>query len=197
MKSIAPLMLVGIVILFGATSRLFGFNHKDSEAIGQMQSAHIEAAGHSPLVLAEAGADTTKKDSGGNTGEKKADAKKKPASISSDKPDLGIGPIKTIKLDSINADLVDAGKLLFTQKCTVCHQLDTKKVGPPLRDVAKRDTPEFIMNMVMNPIEMEQKNATVKKLIGQYQTYMSISGITQPQARSLLEYLRWAAEQHP
>lgn len=151
-------------------------------------------ADHAAPIFAEASSDSTKKESGGS-GEKKAGASKKSAAAGSDKLDRGIGPITTVTLDSISDEKVNAGKTLFASKCTVCHQLDTRKVGPPLRDVAKRETPEFIMNMILNPNGMEAKDATVKKLISQYQTYMSISGITQDQARALLEYLRWAAEQ--
>ncbi len=112
-------------------------------------------------------------------------------------PDKGIGPIKEIKLGPIDTSLVSKGQAFFQGQCVTCHQLDKKKIGPPLRTVTKDRPPEFIMNMLLNTDQMEKKDPEVKKLIAQYGTYMSVLDIKQEQARQLLEYLRWAAQQPP
>ena len=189
MKFLVPMVVLGIL----AVATLSG--HQATASRTESALAGAVTPDNSQIILAAAPDDSAKGDKAGKAAEKGKTETGKQAAASADNLDRGIGPIKTIKLDSINSDLVEKGRLLFTQKCTVCHQLDTKKIGPPLRDVAKRETPEFIMNMTLNPTGMEAKDPIVKKLISQYQTYMSISGITQDQARALLEYLRWANEQ--
>ncbi|MGA2298701.1 MAG: cytochrome c [FCB group bacterium] len=108
--------------------------------------------------------------------------------------DKGIGPIKDLKLGEIDKTLLPKGRSLFNEKCIVCHSLDSKKVGPPLRNVAKDQTPEFIMNLLVNTLEMQQKDEHIKQLISQYKVVMVDYKLSQDQARELLEYLRAAAE---
>jgi cytochrome c len=109
--------------------------------------------------------------------------------------DKGIGPIKELKLGPIDTSMVSKGQALFQSQCVTCHQLDKKKIGPPLRNVTDQMTPEFIMNMILNTDIMEKKDPEVKKLISEYGTYMSVLDIKPDQARQLLEYLRWAGKQ--
>jgi cytochrome c len=125
---------------------------------------------------------------------KKDDAGAKTTYLS---PDKGIGPITELKLGQIDTSLVAKGKTFFQGQCVACHQLDKKLIGPPLRNVSNERPPEFIMNMLLNTVEMQKKDPEVKKLIGQYGTLMSALVIKQDQARQLLEYLRWAATQPP
>lgn len=121
----------------------------------------------------------------------KGGAAGQPGATSGDK---GIGPVKSVKLGPIDQNMVKQGQTLFTANCTSCHDLDAKKVGPPLRPVAKTHTPEFIMNMILNPVEMEQKNAEVKGLVKQYNVTMPNLNLKQDQARAIYEYLRNAAQ---
>jgi cytochrome c len=107
--------------------------------------------------------------------------------------DKGVGPIKELKLGPINPALAKKGQQIFEQRCSACHKLDQRYVGPPLRDVANRMEPAWIMNMILNPGGMLASDPAAKKLLGQYFTPMSVSGITEDQARSILEYLRQAA----
>lgn len=148
---------------------------------------------HGVLLAADTvkGADSTSKaDHASAPAKKSGQDKSKDKAGEASGPDKGIGPIKEVKLGPINEDMADQGELIFKKKCTTCHQLDSKKVGPPLRDVTKQQTPEFIMNMILNSDEMEKKNPQIKKLVAQLQTYMSGLDLNQDQARSVLEYLR-------
>jgi mono/diheme cytochrome c family protein len=114
--------------------------------------------------------------------------KKKPVVHPMDK---GVGPVKELKLSPINHQLAKVGQGIFTAKCVVCHSLDQKIIGPPLRNVTKRRSPEYIMNMILNPTGMEKEDPIVKVLHKSYiATPMTDQGFTQSQARSLLEYLR-------
>ena len=113
---------------------------------------------------------------------------KQPVQQSSDK---GVGPVKEIKLEPINQKLANEGKSIFNSKCVVCHSLDQKVVGPPLRSVTQRRTPEYIMNMLLNPQNMEINDPITKDLHKKYLMIpMTDQQFTQAQARSVLEYLR-------
>ena len=109
--------------------------------------------------------------------------------------DMGIGPIKEVKLGAIDQNLVKKGQQLFETKCTICHSLDETKVGPPLRNVTQERTPEFIMNLLLNTATMENKDQIVEKLISEYHIPMPDQTLTQEQAREILEYLRQSASE--
>ena len=104
--------------------------------------------------------------------------------------DKGIGPVTSITLGPIDSKLAKTGELTFEKKCTACHKLDKRRVGPALSGVTTRRTPEWIMNMAMNPIEMTAKDPIAKALLAEYSTQMAFMGITETEARAILEYLR-------
>lgn len=108
-------------------------------------------------------------------------------------PEMGIGPVKEVKLEpTIDDALVVKGKQIFDVKCVTCHQIDSKLVGPPLKDVTKRRKPEWIMNMILNPEQMIKENMIAKSLStsGQYPTPMTFQNVSQDDARAILEYFR-------
>ncbi len=104
--------------------------------------------------------------------------------------DIGIGPIKELKLGPIDQSLVKKGKEIFESKCAACHKFDEKYVGPPLRGVTKRRKPEWIMNIILNPSEMIQKDPIAKELLAEYLTPMPFQNVSEEDARAILEYLR-------
>ncbi len=105
--------------------------------------------------------------------------------------EIGIGPVESVKLDpGLNEALANTGKTIFEQKCVSCHKFDEKLVGPPLAGVTKKRKPEWIMNMILNPVEMTQKNPAAQELFRQYLVQMTFQDVTQDDARALLEYLR-------
>ncbi|MGB8490811.1 MAG: cytochrome c [Bacteroidales bacterium] len=106
--------------------------------------------------------------------------------------DRGIGPIKSIKLGAINPEMVEKGQGLFNSKCIICHDLDQKKIGPPLRTITITRTPEFIMNMMLNTAQMQQQDTVVRNLIRTYKVPMTPPNFSTEEARSVLEYLRSA-----
>lgn len=110
----------------------------------------------------------------------------------------GIGPItEPVNLGEIDPALVAQGEEKFTLLCTACHKLDERYVAPPLRDVTSRRTPEFVMNMMLNPLEMTQRHPATKQLLAEYYTPMAPLGLTEQDARALLEYLRKAFADGP
>jgi mono/diheme cytochrome c family protein len=102
----------------------------------------------------------------------------------------GIGPVTELKLDSVNSLLATQGKIIFEQKCVACHRFDMRLNGPPLNNVTKRRSPEWIMNMILNPAEMIQKDAIAKDVFSQLNIPMVFQDVTQEQTRAILEYLR-------
>jgi cytochrome c len=107
--------------------------------------------------------------------------------------DKGIGPFrdKVVEMGPINQKWVSEGKGIFTSKCVLCHELDQKKIGPPLRSITRDRAPEYILNMIVNPTKMQKEDADVKVLIKKYNNVlMTELGISNDQARSVLEYLR-------
>lgn len=104
---------------------------------------------------------------------------------------LGIGPVKSVDVSKFDAALADKGKSIFEGKCSACHQLsDQKIVGPGLKGVTGRHKPEWIMNMIINPVEMTQKDPQAKALLAEHLTQMTNQDIHEEDARALLEYLR-------
>lgn len=102
----------------------------------------------------------------------------------------GIGPIKTVSIGPIDQKLVAEGKKVYEAKCTACHSIDAKKVGPALIGITERRKPEWIMNMIMNPAEMTQKDPAAKKLYSELLVQMANQNVDEKGARALLEYFR-------
>lgn len=110
----------------------------------------------------------------------------------------GIGPIKEkIKLAAIDKKIAAEGEKIFNEKCASCHKLDEKYVGPAQRDVLTRRTPEYIMNMILNPQENINKHPEAKKMLAQYLTPMTFQNVTQDDARKILEFFRLVNTEKP
>lgn len=105
--------------------------------------------------------------------------------------ELGVGPVKELKLSStIDEKLVTHGKQLFDSKCAMCHMMNQCKVGPLMQGVTKRRKPEYIMNMILNPLEMTKSNATAEDQMQKYGMQMPAQNLSEDEARALLEYFR-------
>jgi mono/diheme cytochrome c family protein len=104
----------------------------------------------------------------------------------------GFGPVKSVTLtETIDEALAAEGLKHFEAKCTACHKFSEEKyVGPGLVDITKRRKPEWIMNMILNPQEMTQRDPIAKELFATYLTQMTNQNVTEPEARSILEYFR-------
>lgn len=116
--------------------------------------------------------------------------------ISAEQLEKGIGPVTQVKLDDdVDDELARTGEQVFQAKCSACHKLNERYIGPALFDVTTRRAPEYIMNMILNPTEMLQKHPTAKELLAQYNfTPMADQNLTEAEARAILEYLRAAGE---
>ncbi|MCX8011211.1 MAG: mS29 family ribosomal protein, partial [Ignavibacteria bacterium] len=61
---------------------------------------------------------------------------------------------------------------------------------PAQRDVLDRRTPEYVMNMMLNPDEMLKRHPEAKKMFAEYLTPMTNQNLTMDEARAILEYFR-------
>ncbi|HRQ53841.1 MAG: c-type cytochrome [Ignavibacteriaceae bacterium] len=136
-------------------------------------------------------------DNGSQDAAKNNDTKKTgQGDISAFELENGFGPIKQkIELAPIDPKLVARGKEIFDTKCSACHKLDEKYVGPAQRDITKRRTPEFIINFMLNPEENYKKHPEAKKLLAEYMTTMPNQNLTIDDAKAILDYFRQAVNE--
>jgi mono/diheme cytochrome c family protein len=102
----------------------------------------------------------------------------------------GVGPIETIELGPIDEQLVATGQETFALLCSACHKIESRYIGPGLLGVTERRAPEWIMNMILAPDVMIQEDETAYALYAEYLSPMANQGLTEEQARSILEYFR-------
>ena len=104
----------------------------------------------------------------------------------------GIGPVKELKLDAqVDTQLAAQGKEIYVKYCTACHKETEKFIGPAPKGILSRRSPEWVMNMILNPVEMTQKDPIAKKLLMEANgAPMANQNMTQEQARAILEYFR-------
>lgn len=108
----------------------------------------------------------------------------------------GIGPVtEKLQLGEINMDMAKLGEATFKLKCAACHKIDERFVGPAQRYTADRRTPEYILNMILNPDEMTKKHPTGKEMLAEYLAPMTNMNLTLDQAKEVLEYLRLIAKE--
>ena len=114
------------------------------------------------------------------------------ASETIDLTNKGIGPVKTLELPAeIDQAMAAHGAEIYQKMCTACHRPDKKFIGPAQKGVLERRTPEWTMNMILNPEEMLQKDPLAKALFVEFNgSPMANQNLTQEEARAVLEYFR-------
>lgn len=109
-----------------------------------------------------------------------------------DLDNIGIGPIKSVTLAAtIDQSMADNGQQIFKNKCTACHRTTKKFIGPNPTGILERRSPEWVMNMILNPGEMVQKDPIARQLLIQFNgSPMANQNLTQEDTRAVLEYFR-------
>lgn len=108
----------------------------------------------------------------------------------------GTGPISEVNLNGeIDNSEAEEGKKVFEAKCTACHKTDKRFIGPAITGITKRRSPEWIMNMILNPEGMVKEDPIGKLLFIEYNgSPMANQNLTEPEARQVLEYFRTLSE---
>ena len=114
------------------------------------------------------------------------------ASTRVDLDNKGIGRIKEVELaDSIDQSLAEKGRSIYEVKCTVCHRVGEKFIGPAPNGILGRRSPEWVMNMILNPELMIKEDSLAKDLFMEFNgSPMANQGLNEDEARAILEYFR-------
>jgi len=117
---------------------------------------------------------------------------KVPASKRVDLTNKGVGPITSVDLAAdIDQSMATHGQDVFKKMCTACHRPDKKFIGPAPTGILERRTPEWVMNMILNPEEMVKNDPLAKDLLIEFNgSPMANQNLSEEDARAVLEYFR-------
>ncbi|MCB0495432.1 MAG: cytochrome c [Cyclobacteriaceae bacterium] len=147
------------------------------------------------FLATSCGSSSKENDSVSETSEK-VSVKKEPITLEEAEKDWktnkGIGPVKNVELSAeINQEMAQKGKAIYEAKCTACHKAEKQFIGPAPKGILKRRTPEWIMNMILNPEGMVAEDPIAKQLLIKFNgSPMANQNLTEDEARKVLEYFR-------
>lgn len=148
-----------------------------------------------PLIMFGCGGNDAET-SGSKSSTEKTEAPAKesnvPASQRVDLENKGVGPVSSVTLDAdVDRKLAVEGKKVFDQMCMACHKPDSKFIGPAPKGILERRTPEWVMNMILNPEVMVEEDPLARDLLMEYNgSPMANQGLKEEEARAILEYFR-------
>jgi len=125
--------------------------------------------------------------------EKKGPAEAGAIDINAPSDSKGVGKFTNVKISkSVDAALAAKGKELFQTSCTACHTAtDQRLVGPGLKGITKIRTPEWIMNMISDPVKMTHNDTVAEELLKEFNNVqMTNQNVGDDGARAILEFLR-------
>lgn len=104
----------------------------------------------------------------------------------------GVGPITSVSLAAeIDQEMAKKGEEVYNQMCLACHKVDKKFIGPAPKGILERRSPEWVMNMILNPEVMVKEDPLAKALLGEFNgAPMANQSLTEEQARAVLEFFR-------
>ncbi|MFT5511856.1 MAG: cytochrome c [Bacteroidia bacterium] len=138
-------------------------------------------------LLAGCGGSSGKSDEG--TSDDTTDVKSKVEEEADPMENKGIGPISAVTLGDLDQEMADLGGEKFKMLCSACHKIDKEFIGPSLQAVLDRRSPEWVMNVIMNPEEMIQNDPIVKQLlIDNNMAQMANQAVSEEDARAILGY---------
>jgi hypothetical protein len=103
-------------------------------------------------------------------------------------PSKGIGPITEFDISTLDPARAPEGAAIFEAKCTPCHKIEERYIGPALTGVTTRREPEWILNMILNPDQMVKEDETARGLLAEYIAPMTNQNLTQEEAQLVLTY---------
>ena len=104
----------------------------------------------------------------------------------------GVGPITSVDFgDSVNAELAAEGEQIYSTICIACHMAEQRMIGPALKGVYERRSPEWVMNMILNPDRMIKEDPIAIALLKEYNNAIMLNqNLSEEDARAIAEYLR-------
>ncbi|MEM8998769.1 MAG: cytochrome c [Bacteroidota bacterium] len=113
-------------------------------------------------------------------------------SVPIDLENKGVGPIKSLDFPAeIDSEMAARGEAKFNAICVACHMVDQRMIGPAMKGVYERRSPEWVMNMILNPNGMLREDPIAKALLKEYNNAIMLNqNLTEEEAREVAEYLR-------
>ena len=104
----------------------------------------------------------------------------------------GIGPITSVDFgEEIDTEMAARGEEKFNAICIACHMVDQRMIGPAMKGVYERRSPEWVMNMILNPDGMLKEDPIAIALLKEYNNAIMLNqNLTEEEARAVAEYLR-------
>lgn len=151
-----------------------------------------------PLALAglilSCGEKKEEKKEGFEMNRTKKEVKAEPVSegVPVDMNNKGVGPIKSVTFaDEIDSELAAKGQKTFSTICVACHMAEQRLIGPALKGVFERRSPEWVMNMILNPDGMLKEDPIAQALLKEYNNAVMLNqNLSEEDARAVAEYLR-------
>jgi mono/diheme cytochrome c family protein len=114
------------------------------------------------------------------------------ASETIDLTNKGVGSVTSVTLaPEVDQAMAKKGEEIYSQMCLACHKVGKKFIGPAPDGVLERRTPEWVMNMILHPEIMVKEDPLAKALLIEFNgAPMANQGLTEEQARDILEYFR-------
>lgn len=136
-----------------------------------------------------------KKDGGFEMNRTKTEAKPEAVTTEGVPVDLnnkGVGPITSVTWDDeIDTALAAKGEEKYNAICTACHMAEQRMIGPALKGVYDRRSPEWVMNMILNPDGMLKEDPIAKALLKEHNNAIMLNqNLSEEDARAVAEYLR-------
>ncbi len=136
-----------------------------------------------------------KKDGGFEMNRTKTEAKPETVTTEGVPVDLnnkGVGPITSVTWDDeIDTALAAKGEEKYNAICTACHMAEQRMIGPALKGVYDRRSPEWVMNMILNPDGMLKEDPIAKALLKEHNNAIMLNqNLSEEEARAVAEYLR-------
>ena len=135
-----------------------------------------------------------KKEDGFSVDRTKTEEKKEVAKegVPVDLNNKGVGPIKNVEFaEAIDQEMAARGEAQFNSLCVACHMVEQRMIGPAMAGVYERRSPEWVMNMILNPNGMLKEDPIAKALLKEYNNAIMLNqNLSEAEARDIAEYLR-------
>ncbi len=124
--------------------------------------------------------------------EKKAETTAAKEGVPVDLDNKGVGPITSVEFgDEIDTEMAAKGEKTFGTICIACHAVDKRMIGPAMAGIYDRRSPEWVMNMILNPDGMLKEDPIAKALLKEYNNAIMLNqNLSEEDARAVAEYLR-------
>ncbi|MBD0779459.1 cytochrome c [Maribacter sp. ANRC-HE7] len=127
-----------------------------------------------------------------NRAKKEIKAEKTTGEVPVDLNNKGVGPITSVEFGTeIDTELAAKGEKLYSTICVACHMAEQRMIGPAMKGLYNKRSPEWVMNMILNPDGMLKEDPIAKALLKEYNNSIMLNqNLSKDDARAIAEYLR-------